>query len=159
MTIVKTKEYGDIQVSDENKIVFKKPIFGFEHLKEYYLILLEEPEQFSLLQSKDDENISFMLTQPRIFVSDYILDIDDTDAELLEIEDHKDIIDYAIVTIPEQIEDVTMNILGPIVINNKNNFAVQSISNTPHYSTKCRLFQKETIVDNTANTTVTIETL
>ncbi len=149
MPIVKTKEYGDIQVSDENKIVFKKPIFGFEHLIEYYLIILNEPEQFSLLQSKDDENISFMLTQPRLFVSDYILDIDDLDAGLLEIEDHNDIIDYAIVTIPEKIEDITMNILGPIVINNKNNFAVQSISNTPHYDTKCRLFQKDsaTIVE------------
>ncbi|MDK2818348.1 MAG: flagellar assembly protein FliW [Spirochaetota bacterium] len=149
MPIVKTKEYGDIQVSDENKIVFKKPIFGFEHLIEYYLIVLNEPEQFSLLQSKDDENISFMLTQPRLFVSDYILDIDDIDAGLLAIEDHNDIIDYAIVTIPEKIEDITMNILGPIVINNKNNFAVQSISNTPHYNTKCRLFQKDiaTIVE------------
>ena len=149
MPIVKTKEYGDIQVSDENKIVFKKPIFGFEHLIEYYLIILNEPEQFSLLQSKDDENISFMLTQPRLFVSDYILDIDDLDAGLLEIEDHNDIIDYAIVTIPEKIEDITMNILGPIVINNKNNFAVQSISNTPHYDNKCRLFQKDsaTIVE------------
>ena len=159
MVVVKTKEYGDIQVSDENKIVFQKPIFGFEHLKEYYLILLDEPEQFSLLQSKDDENISFMLTQPRMFVSDYILDIDDMDAELLEIEDHKDIVDYAIVTIPEQIEDVTMNILGPIVINNKNNFAVQSISNTPHYSTKCRLFQKDMVVDNKNTITVTTEAL
>lgn len=159
MTVVKTKEYGDIQVSDENKIVFTKPIFGFEHLKEFYLILLDEPEQFSLLQSKDDKNISFMLTQPRMFISDYILDIDDADAELLKIEDHNDIVDYAIVTIPERIEDVTMNILGPIVINNKNKFAVQSISNTPHYSTKCRLFQKDIVVDNKTAVTVKTEAL
>ncbi len=142
MPLVKTREYGEIQVSDESKIVFKKPIFGFEHLKEYYLIPLEEPEQFVLLQSKDDENISFILTQPRLFVSDYVLDIDDSDGELLEIQDHADIVDYAIVTIPEKLEDMTMNILGPIVINSKNRYAVQSISNCPHYITKCSLFNK-----------------
>ena len=100
-----------------------------------------------------------MLTQPRLFVSDYILDIDDADAELLQIENHADIVDYAIVTIPEKIEDVTMNILGPIVINNKNKFAVQSISNTPQYSTKCRLFQKDTLVNNKIAVTETTKAL
>lgn len=145
MPLVKTREYGEIQVSEENKIIFQKPIFGFEELKEYYLIPLEDPEQFTLLQNIDNEDISFILTQPRLFISDYLLDIDDSDASLLKIEDHKDIVDYAIVTIPQNIEDITMNILGPIVVNSKNNYAVQSISNCAHYTTKCRLFQKESI--------------
>lgn len=143
MPLVKTREYGEIQVSEENKIIFQKPIFGFEELKEYYLIPLEEPEQFTLLQSADHMDISFILTQPRLFISDYILDIDDNDASLLSITNHEDIVDYAIVTIPQNIEDITMNILGPIVVNSSNNHAVQSISNCTHYSTKCRLFPKE----------------
>ncbi|MGL5955108.1 MAG: flagellar assembly protein FliW [Brevinema sp.] len=146
MPIVNTREYGEIEVSEHSKIVFQKPIFGFERLLEYYLIPLEEPENFSLLQSKDDKDISFILTQPRLFISDYVLDIDDADAELLAIENHEDIADYAIVTIPQNIEDITMNILGPIVINTKNNYAVQSISNCPHYSTKCGLFAKKETV-------------
>ncbi len=147
MPIVKTREYGEINVSEENIISFKKPIFGFENLLEYYLIPLEEPTQFTLLQSKDDEDISFILTKPRLFISDYVLDIDDKDGELLNIADHGDIADYAIVTIPPKIEDITMNILGPIVINTKNNYAVQSISNCEHYTTKCRLFAKEAVLE------------
>ena len=142
MVKVKTREHGEIQIPENSEIVFKKAIFGFEHITEYYLIPLEEPEQFSLLQSKDDENVSFMLTRPRLFLSDYVLDIDDKDAELLEIESHDDVIDYAIITIPEKIEDITMNILGPLVINTKNRYAIQSVSNCPLYSTKCGLFQK-----------------
>lgn len=143
MPIVNTREYGKIHVSEENKIIFKKPIFGFEELTEFYLILLEEPEHFVLLQSKDNEDISFMMTQPYLFVSDYVLDIDDADAEQLLMENHGDIVDYAIVTVPENIEDITMNILGPIVINTKNNFGIQSVSNCPHYTTKCGLFPKK----------------
>ncbi|MGL4677061.1 MAG: flagellar assembly protein FliW [Brevinema sp.] len=146
MPIVNTREYGEIQVSESSKIVFKKPIFGFSQLLEYYLLPLEEPENFTLLQSKDDKDISFLLIQPRLFISDYILDIDDADAELLAIENHEDIVDYAIVTIPQNIDDITMNILGPIVINSKNNYAIQSISNCSHYSTKCRLFAKKEVI-------------
>lgn len=140
MEVVKTREYGTIEVPKNSSVIFKKPIFGFNHLIEYYLIPLEEPQQFMLLQSKDDEDISFIVTQPRLFVSDYVLDIDDKDVELLEITDHLLVVDFAIVTIPEDTVDITMNILGPIVINSENRYAVQSISNCAHYATKCGLF-------------------
>ncbi|MGL4366915.1 MAG: flagellar assembly protein FliW [Brevinemataceae bacterium] len=132
-----------MEILKDSVIVFQKPIFGFEHLKEFYLIPVEEPEQFVLLQSKEDPEISFMLTQPKLFLSDYVLDIDDKDVEILDIQDHNDVIDFAIITIPESIQDMTMNILGPIVINTKNMYAVQSISNCAHYTTKCRLFAKQ----------------
>lgn len=144
MKTIKTRDFGDIQVSETSKIIFKKPIFGFEDLTEFYLIPLEEPKQFSLLQSTENHCISFMVTEPKLFLTDYILDIDDTDAELLEIRDYKDLIDFAIVTIPENIENITMNILGPIIINLKTNYAIQTISNCSHYTTKCRLFAKQT---------------
>ncbi len=144
MPIVKTREYGEINVSEQNKIIFKKPIFGFENLLEYYLIPLQEPVQFALLQSAEDQDISFIVTQPRLFISDYLLDIDDKDAAMLEMSEGDEIADYAIVTIPQNVEDITMNILGPIVINTKNNYAVQSVSNCEHYTTRCGLFQKET---------------
>ncbi len=143
MPIVKTREYGEINVSEKNKIIFKKPIFGFENLLEYYLIPLKEPVQFALLQSAEDQDISFIVTQPRLFISDYLLDIDDKDAAMLEMSEGDEIADYAIVTIPQNVEDITMNILGPIVINTKNNYAVQSVSNCEHYTTRCGLFQKE----------------
>jgi len=140
---VKTRDFGVVQVSESDKIIFKKPIFGFEDLKEFYLIPLEEPKQFTLLQSRENECISFMLTRPKLFLTDYILDIDNNDANLLEISDHNDISDFAIITIPEDMEKITMNILGPIVINMKTKFAVQSISNCIDYTTKCRLFAKQ----------------
>lgn len=144
METIKTRDFGEVTVSKNSIITFKKPIFGFEDLTEFYLLQLEEPNSFYLLQSKDEPNISFILTEPRQFISDYVLDIDDNDACLLEFSDHTDLIDFAIVTIPENIEEMTMNILGPIVINRKNNFAIQSISNCAHYGTKCRLFLPQT---------------
>lgn len=145
METIKTRDFGEVTVSKDSLITFKKPIFGFEDLTEFYLLQLEEPSSFYLLQSKDEPNISFILTEPRQFISDYVLDIDDSDAGLLEFADHSDLIDFAIVTIPENIEEMTMNILGPVVINTKNRFGIQSISNCTNYGTKCRLFLPQAV--------------
>ncbi|MGL4388709.1 MAG: flagellar assembly protein FliW [Brevinema sp.] len=143
MSIIKTKDFGDIEVSQATLVTFKKPIFGFEHLKEFYVIPLQEPEQFTVLQSKEDISVSFTMTQPNMFLSDYVLDINDDDAALLEFEQHEDLYDFAFVTIPENIEEITMNILGPIIINKKNGLAIQTISNCAYYTTTCRLFPKK----------------
>ena len=139
MKTIKTRDFGDIEVSNVFEVTFKKPIFGFEQLKTFYLIPLTDPEQFTVLQSAEDENVAFTLTRPAFFLSDYVLDINDDDASLLEFEDHQDLFDFAILTLSDKIEDITMNILGPIVINMKNGYAVQSISNCSHYTTKCCL--------------------
>ncbi|MGL4561892.1 MAG: flagellar assembly protein FliW [Brevinema sp.] len=144
--MIKTRDFGDIEVSQCTSVTFKKPLFGFEYLTEFYLIPLQEPEQFTILQSKEDINVSFTMTQPSLFLSDYVLDINDDDASVLEFENHEDLYDFAIVTISENIEDITMNILGPVIINKKNGFAIQTISNCSYYTTTCRLFPKKVSV-------------
>ena len=147
MNTIKTRDFGEVSTEGLLKVTFVKPIFGFEDLASYYLIPLKEPESFTLLQSTQDVQTSFFVTQPRLFVSDYVLDVNDEDATTLCAENHSDIADFAILTIPENIEEITMNILGPILINTKKGLGIQTISNIPHYTTKCRLFlqtEKET---------------
>ncbi|MGL5255258.1 MAG: flagellar assembly protein FliW [Brevinema sp.] len=140
MKTIKTRDFGEVPTEGLLQVTFVKPIFGFEDLTSYYLIPLEEPESFTLLQSTEDLNTSFFLTQPRLFVSDYVLDVNDEDVNSLESENHEDIIDFAILTIPSNIEEITMNILGPLLINTKKGIGIQTISNVPHYNTKCHLF-------------------
>ncbi|MGL5722139.1 MAG: flagellar assembly protein FliW [Brevinema sp.] len=147
MKTIKTRDFGEVPVEGLLKVSFIKPIFGFEELSSYYLIPLKEPESFTLLQSTEDVQTSFFLTQPRLFVSDYVLDVNDEDVASLGAVDHTDILDFAILTIPSNIEEITMNILGPLLINTKKGVGIQTISNIPHYNTKCRLFlqtEKET---------------
>lgn len=138
--MIKTRDFGELPAEKASLITFKKPLFGFEDLTKYYLIPLEEPEAFTLLQSAEDIEASFLITQPRLFISDYLLDVNDEDVALLGAVEHMDLLDFAILTVPERVEDITMNILGPVIINSKNNSAIQTISNVAHYGTKCRLF-------------------
>jgi flagellar assembly factor FliW len=140
---IKTKAYGEIKVVEDSAINFKREILGFENYQYYYLIEMGDLPNFYWLQSKDESELAFIVVNPRLFKADYKLEIDDIDKSLLEIEEGNDLIDFVIVNIPEDINKMTMNLLGPIVINVNKRIAIQGISLNNDYGTKVRIFNTE----------------
>jgi flagellar assembly factor FliW len=124
---VVTKPYGVLEVDERQKIYFPNGLFGFENFKNY--VLLDAKQQpFYWLQSTDVAEIAFVLINPRIFRSDYQLDIDKQELLEIGIESPEDILCFAIVTIPENPSKMTANLQGPIIINKRTREARQSIS-------------------------------
>jgi flagellar assembly factor FliW len=140
---IKTKVYGEIQVEEDSAIYFKREILGFEDCKNYYLIEMGDLPNFYWLQSKEDPELAFIVVNPRLFKSDYTLEIDDIDRGLLEVGEGDELVDFAIVNIPEDVNKMTMNLLGPIVINGKKRIAVQAIALSNDYGTKVAMFAGE----------------
>jgi flagellar assembly factor FliW len=140
---IKTKAYGEIKVAEDSAIHFKREILGFENSKYYYLIEMGDLPNFYWLQSKDEPELAFIVTNPRLFKQDYQLEIDDIDKSSLEIDEGNELIDFVIVNIPEDINKMTMNLLGPIVINVNKKIAIQGISLNNDYGTKVRVFTSE----------------
>ena len=143
METIKTKAYGEIQVAEDSAIHFKREILGFENNRYYYLIEMGDLPNFYWLQSKEESELAFIVVNPRLFKPDYKLEVDDIDKGLLEIEEGNDLIDFVIVNIPEDINKMTMNLLGPIVINVNKRIAIQGISLNNDYGTKVRIFSME----------------
>ncbi|MCX7882871.1 MAG: flagellar assembly protein FliW [Brevinematales bacterium] len=143
METIKTKAYGEIQVDPGSMITFKREILGFEGLTRYYLIEMGDLPNFYWLQSAEEPNLAFVVVNPRLFQEDYKLILDEIDWGLLEIAPQDEVIDFAIVNIPEDIHKMTMNLLGPIVINATKRIAIQGISMHNAYGTKVPLFAKE----------------
>lgn len=140
METIKTKAYGEIKVAEDSAIHFKREILGFENNRYYYLIEMGDLPNFYWLQSKDESELAFIVVNPRLFKPDYKLEIDDIDKSILEIDDGNELIDFVIVNIPEDINKMTMNLLGPIVINVNKRIAIQGISLNNDYGTKVRIF-------------------
>jgi len=140
---IKTKAYGEIQVAEDSYIHFKREILGFENYHYYYLIEMRDLPTFYWLQSREEPDLAFIVVNPRLFKPDYMLSIDDIDRDLLEIDENDEIIDFAIVNIPEDINKMTMNLLGPIVINTTKRIAIQAISLNNDYGTKVSLFNPD----------------
>jgi flagellar assembly factor FliW len=132
---IKTKPYGEIEVSEKQKIHFPDGLFGFEENRDYFLLDSREGP-FYWLQAADHPELAFILIDPRIFKGDYQLSVREEDYENIGARDGKEVIDFAIVTVPEDIQKISANLMGPIIINRRNRKARQAISENDEYSVK-----------------------
>ena len=95
-----SRGYGEIEISERQVIQFPVGLFGFEHLHQYALLDALQPP-FYWLQSIEDSELAFIMINPYDLRPDYVLDVPDEDLESIKFDDDKDILVFAIVTIPE----------------------------------------------------------
>jgi flagellar assembly factor FliW len=132
---VNTKAYGTIVVDERQKIFFPYGIVGFETLKDY--VLLDAAQRpFYWLQSMEVVEIAFVLINPRVFRPDYVLEVDPGELEEIGIGAEEQILDFVIVTIPENPMEMTANLQGPVIINKATRVGRQSISTDPRWSVR-----------------------
>jgi len=132
---IKTKPYGEIEVSEKQKILFPDGIIGFEGITSYFLIDSKEGPYY-WLQSEEHPELAFILINPRIFMTGYKLMVQSEDLEAIGVEEQSDPLDFAIVTVPEDHKKISANLMGPIIINKKTRVARQVISENDEYGVK-----------------------
>ncbi len=132
---VKTKTLGTVQVEEKQIINFVNGLYGFEEYHRFAIIEAEY-QPFYWLQSLDESNLAFIIVDPFLIVNDYELDIDDDALSEIGIDSPEDVVLFAIITIPADGSAVTANLQGPIVINRKNNIALQVILSDSKWTTK-----------------------
>ncbi len=91
------------------------PILGFEDIKKVKYIKIDD--YFSRIESKDQKReISFTLIEtPKI--RKYEFEIPKFYKDLLQIEQNTSILIYSIVIIQNPIQNSTMNLLAPLILN------------------------------------------
>jgi flagellar assembly factor FliW len=135
--IKETSTLGTLDISEEQVYHFPKGLPGFEEETEFAVVELEDG-QFSYLQSLKTDSLTFLLTDPFLFYPDYEFEFPDTDAEELEIKDA--FLIRSIVTLREELEQSTLNLLAPIVLNPLNHTGKQVVLIKSHYQTRQRLW-------------------
>ncbi|CAM4280072.1 flagellar assembly protein FliW [Paenibacillus typhae] len=137
--IKETATMGTLDISEEQIYIFSKGIPGFEEETEFAVIEVEGG-QFSYLQSLKTDSLSFLLTDPFLFYPEYEFEFPDKDAEELEIKDA--FLVRAIVTVREQLEQSTVNLLAPIVLNPLNRTGKQIVLVKSQYQVRQRLWRE-----------------
>ncbi|NLV89651.1 MAG: flagellar assembly protein FliW [Tissierellia bacterium] len=141
---VKTRDFGEIEVPEENIILFQDGIPGFDKEKEFIIILNEDEDNpFHHLQSVKNPDLSFIIINPFEVFKDYDIVIPQTAIDKLKIEKAEDVVVYSIVVVPEDIRKMTANLLGPIIINHKEKLGKQVILDDSRYTTKHFLFNQD----------------
>jgi flagellar assembly factor FliW len=130
--IIATKYLGEIEVDKEQLIRFENGLPGFLEEKEFVFLPLSEDGLFSILQSVTNSGLAFITTNPFLVYKDYEFDLTKTDQKLLDIKDSKDIFIQVIVTLNKTLEESTVNLQAPLIINGK--VGKQVILDTHHVS-------------------------
>jgi len=81
--VIDTKFSGEVEVKDEDVLYFEEGLLGFEDVKKYVIVKLDESGIFSCFQSMDRKEVGFIVMNPWDVVKDYEIDIDDK--ELLSL--------------------------------------------------------------------------
>jgi len=123
-----TPYLGEIEYEQDEVIEFEQGLYGFEEKQSFILVNLDDPEfPFNWLQSIEDEELSFVLTSPFLFVENYEFELPDQVAEALEIKKPEDALILSTVVLNEEMHKSTMNLQAPIIINRSSNKGRQII--------------------------------
>lgn len=138
-----TKNFGAIEIEEQKIIYFPEGLPGFEKENKFIIINSEDEESlFQWLQSIENPELTFVIINPFFVYPNYDIVIPKTVQEKLKIKDEKDLVIYSIVVVPEDIEKMTTNLLGPIIINTKKMIGKQVILDDDRYSTKHYIFKQ-----------------
>ncbi|EGO87124.1 flagellar assembly protein FliW [Clostridium botulinum C] len=140
---LETKCHGIIEYNKDDVIEFKKGIPGFNNLKKFINFPIENNEVFSVLHSIENNEIGFIVTSPFSIINDYEINLDDNVINRLKIEKEKDVLVLNTVTLHSKLENITVNLCAPIVINIKTKLGEQIILNNGKYEIKHPLFKED----------------
>lgn len=127
----KTRAFGEIEIEDEKIITLEHGMIGFPEYKHFTLIYNEERgldrSAIKWLQCMDDGDISFPVMDPTLVKEDYTLNVENEMVASLGEMDAEDLFILVTVRVPAAIKEMTANLKAPIIINMKNNKAIQTV--------------------------------
>lgn len=138
--IIETYTMGNLEVNEDQIYYFPKGIPGFDEETNFALIAMPNAP-FWVLQSVKEPGLSFLLGDPFVFYPAYEFELPDDEAEELAIE--SEVLVRCILTLKEDIEDSTINLLAPIVMNPTGLTGKQIVLHRAPYHTKHSLLQSQ----------------
>lgn len=137
-----TTRFGLVEVDEDKIIRFVDSIPGFPDAKQFVLIPHKEDSPLVWLQSIELADVAFVVTEPWTYFKDYKPAISEWDLERLsaskedEADEEASLLVLSILTISGEPGKITANLMAPVIINLRNNLAIQVILAYDGYTTK-----------------------
>lgn len=140
--LVQSTTYGSLDVKEDAVVTLSQGLPGFETFHRYAIAELGADVPFRILQCLEDQGVSFVMANPFHFAADYDFQLPEGAQEELSIMRPEEVEVWSLVTIQESLQDATMNLMAPIIVNRSNRLGKQVILHDSGYPLKYRLLPK-----------------
>ena len=135
MATIKTSRFGDVDVKENRMVHFPEGLLGFPDRKDFVILEHKPDSPFYWLQSMDTPELAFVITDPFLVKNDYLKNLNLEEHGFLTSDKGSNIIVFTLVTIPRgEVEKMSVNLLGPLVIDGKSRVGKQVIVANSGYS-------------------------
>lgn len=142
---IDTKLFGQVEYSDESLIKFNEGLIGVSEKKNFILIEKEDFHPFKYLQSVDDPKFTLVVISPFFVEQEYEFDVHKDDLKSIGVTGKDDFIIFAVVVFSDKIEEITVNLRAPILINIKTKAAKQVLLQLDRYGVAEPLVKASTL--------------
>lgn len=130
--------FGEVEYDAENLLRFPAGLIGLPNLRQFIVMPNRKEGPLFWIQSVDDAEMAFVLTDPTNFFLDYLVVPDPSERQMLHITEEDDCFVLVVVTVPPD-QQITLNLAAPILFAPKSNRAIQVILEDSRYTSKTPL--------------------
>ena len=125
--------FGEIEYDPDNTLLFPEGLVGFEDLRKFVVMPNEKEGPLFWIQSVEDPQVAFILTDPTGFYYDYKVVPDGREREKLGIDESGDCLIVSVVSVSSE-REITLNLAAPILFAPETNRALQVILEGTNFS-------------------------
>lgn len=133
---IKTQLFGSIEIREEDVYSFPQGIPGFEEHRRFIILRPDQELPFSYLQSIDEGELSFLMTNPFLFYENYEFELSKQDQRELAIQSEQDVTVWVMVSVKQTLQDATLNLMAPVIMNPREKLGKQAVLQGTPYKTK-----------------------
>lgn len=140
--LVKTKFFGEIDLPEEKIVTLERGLIGLEQYKKYTILYDCEKEEanISWFQSLEEPTLALPVIKPWLVKEDYNPVVEDELLTDLGDLTEENLIILLTMTVPEDIKQMSVNLMAPIIINADTRKGVQIVVENADYEVKYKIY-------------------
>lgn len=126
---INTRDFGEMEITENSVITFVQPLYGFEDYKNFIIIQNDEVEGIAWLQSVETPDLCFIMASPEIAVEteSYSKYIPESDFKKISADSVSDFECWLVMVVKDDLRKSTVNLKSPVIINPEAAEAMQII--------------------------------
>ena len=133
---VNSTRFGELQVDESAVFTFPMGLLGFGKLRRFIVLDHREDSPFKWLQSVEDPDLAFIISDPLFFKRDFHVSVRRQEIAIIEAVADEDLVLSVIMTVPQDPQQMSANLLAPLIFNVVNRRAVQYVLTDARFPVK-----------------------